>query len=123
MTVDGVTQTKLEGASLVYTFDQPKAPSRHRVQYFETNGNKAIYKDGWWAGDLLRSSWTESAVLAMSLRSCSQATRTRGSSITSNEDYSQSNNLAAKYPEKLAEMKRLFDSGGESKPGCIRSCR
>ena len=52
--IDGIKQTPLEGVSLLYTFDHAEAPSRHHVQIFETNGNKAIYKDGWWAGNLLR---------------------------------------------------------------------
>mgnify|MGYP003910249841 CR=1 FL=1 len=39
--VDGVKQMKLEGISLFYSFDHPDVPSRHHIQYFETNGNKA----------------------------------------------------------------------------------
>jgi arylsulfatase len=108
--VDGVTQTKLEGASLVYTFDQPKAPSRHRVQYFETNGNKAIYKDGWWAGDLLRSSWDRIGSPGYEPEKLLAGNTHPWELYNLNDDYSQSNNLAAKNPEKLAEMKRLFDS-------------
>jgi arylsulfatase len=110
VTVDGVTQTKLEGASLVYTFDQPKAPSRHRVQYFETNGNKAIYKDGWWAGDLLRSSWDRIGSPGYEPEKLLAGNTHPWELYNLNEDYSQSNNLATKYPAKLAEMKKLFDS-------------
>jgi hypothetical protein len=32
---------------MVYTFDDAKSPSRHRTQYFEMLGNRAIYSDGW----------------------------------------------------------------------------
>lgn len=32
---------------MVYTFDDAKSPSRHRTQYFEMLGNRAIYNDGW----------------------------------------------------------------------------
>ena len=31
----------------------PTAPERHTVQYFEIVGNRAIYKDGWWAACML----------------------------------------------------------------------
>ncbi len=45
--VDGVAQLPLDGTSLVYSFDHPEAPTRHREQYFEMLGNRAYYKDGW----------------------------------------------------------------------------
>jgi len=40
--MDGAKQKPLEGVSLVYTFDNAKAPTRHRTQYFELVGNRAI---------------------------------------------------------------------------------
>ena len=39
----------MEGTSFLYTFDDAGAPERHTQQYFEIFGNRAIYKDGWWA--------------------------------------------------------------------------
>jgi arylsulfatase A-like enzyme len=33
--VNGTVQTPIEGVSLLYTFGDPKAPSRHTTQYFE----------------------------------------------------------------------------------------
>jgi hypothetical protein len=48
--VDGVEQTPVHGPSLVYTFHEPLATSRHRTQLFELAGNRAIYHDGWLAG-------------------------------------------------------------------------
>lgn len=108
--VDGVKQTPLEGTSLVYTFDHPNAPSRHHIQYFETNGNKAIYKDGWWAGDLLRSSWDRIGSPGYSADQLLDAHTHPWELYNLNDDYSQAHNLADKYPKKLAEMKALFDS-------------
>lgn len=50
-------QKPLDGTSLVYTFDKA-APTRHTTQYFETTGNRAIYKDGWIASTTpLRPPW------------------------------------------------------------------
>jgi arylsulfatase len=106
--VDGVPQTRLEGASLVYTFDHANAPSRHHVQYFETNGNKAIYKDGWWAGNLLRSSWNRIGDPGYERDKLLDDKTHPWELYNLNEDYSQSTDLAAKYPVKLAEMKALF---------------
>ena len=42
--INGVTQKPIEGTSLVYTFDDAKAPTRHTTQYFEMQGNRAIYR-------------------------------------------------------------------------------
>jgi arylsulfatase A-like enzyme len=104
--VNGIPQTPLEGTSMVYTFDHPDEPSHHRVQYFASLGNRAIYRDGWWAGDLVRSTWEKPIELG----------RPGGSynihpwelyNLT--DDYSQADDLASKYPEKLKELQRLFD--------------
>ena len=45
--VDGFPQDPIDGVSLAYTFNDPKAPSRKKVQYFDNNGSRAIYQDGW----------------------------------------------------------------------------
>jgi arylsulfatase A-like enzyme len=57
-----VKQIPLEGKSLVYTIDNPKAPTRHTLQYFTTSGNRGIYKDGWWAGDRYHSTWEPNTI-------------------------------------------------------------
>lgn len=43
----GYEQMPVTGTSLAYTFDQPDAPSRKEVQYFEMGGHRAIYHRGW----------------------------------------------------------------------------
>jgi arylsulfatase A-like enzyme len=108
--VDGVTQTALEGTSLVYTFNNAKAPAQHHVQYFETNGNEAIYKDGWWAGKLLRSSWDRIGAPGYERDRLLAGDTHPWELYNLNDDYSQSTDLATKYPKKLAEMKALFDT-------------
>ena len=47
--VDGIPQEPMDGTSFVHTFADPGGEERHTVQYFESFGNRAIYKDGWWA--------------------------------------------------------------------------
>ena len=44
--VNGTVQTPIEGTSLVYAFNDAKAPERHKTQYFEMFGNRAIYQRG-----------------------------------------------------------------------------
>ena len=41
--VNGTVQTPIEGTSLLYAFNDAKAPERHKTQYFEMFGNRAIY--------------------------------------------------------------------------------
>ena len=55
--VNGTPQEPIEGVSMVYTFANAKATSRHYVQYFEIMGNRAIYSDGWLAGAVHRAPW------------------------------------------------------------------
>ena len=47
VSVNGVQQKPVEGVSMVYAFDDAKAPSQRTTQYFEMLGNRAIYHDGW----------------------------------------------------------------------------
>ena len=106
--IDGVKQAPLEGTSLTYTFDHPNAPSRHHIQYFCTSGNRAIYKDGWWAGDLFHETWDEGYRLPSDGVSDKDLDTHPWELYNLNDDYSQAHNLAAKYPEKLKEMQALF---------------
>jgi arylsulfatase A-like enzyme len=45
--VDGIPQEPMDGTSFAYTLNDASAAERHTVQYFETGGSKAIYKDGY----------------------------------------------------------------------------
>lgn len=107
--VNGVEQMPLYGTSFLYTIDHPKEASRHHVQVFETNGNKAIYKDGWWAGQLLRSSWEKIGSPGMSDKQLVDGNLHPWELYNLNEDFSQAHDLAQKDPQKLEEMKALFD--------------
>ena len=55
--VNGTPQAPIEGVSMMYTFDDAKADSRHKTQYFEIFGNRAIYADGWFAGTVHKAPW------------------------------------------------------------------
>ena len=55
--VNGTVQSPIEGVSMLYTFEKPKAESTHKTQYFEIMGNRAIYHDGWFAGTIHRAPW------------------------------------------------------------------
>ena len=46
-TVDGVTQQRIDGASLLATFDRAEAPSPRQAQYFEIVGSRSIISGDW----------------------------------------------------------------------------
>ncbi len=43
----GVEQLPLDGVSMLDTIRRPDQADRRRTQYFETDGHRAIWKDGW----------------------------------------------------------------------------
>jgi arylsulfatase len=106
--VNGAAQLPLEGTSLLYTLDQPRAPTRHTVQYFELYGNRGIYKDGWFASARHALPW-ELFTNPMKIFLTDPA-QDQWELYDIAKDFSQAHDLAARYPEKLAEMKALFDS-------------
>ncbi len=99
-TVNGVVQSPMEGVSMVYTFDDAKASDRHKTQYFEMGGNRAIYHDGWVAATVHRAPWETAPrrKLADDIWELYNV----------DEDFSESTDLAASNPAKLKEMQALF---------------
>lgn len=101
--LNGVKQKPLEGSSLVYTFDHPQAPTRHPVQYFEMFANRGLYADGWMASTTpLRLPW-----ITYGLAPDPDKFKWELYHIT--EDFSQAHDLAASHPEKLKQLKEIFD--------------
>lgn len=79
---------------MAYSIDDPDAKSKRTVQYFEMFGNRAIYKNGWKAlawhkqgDDFANDKWELYHL---------------------EKDWTETNDLAKKYPEKLQELKELF---------------
>jgi arylsulfatase A-like enzyme len=99
-TVNGIPQRPFEGVSMLYTLDAPKAEGRHRTQYFEMFGNRAIYHDGWVAATVHRAPWDAAPRRPLA----SDVWELYNIDV----DFSQTNDLAAKEPAKLEEMKKLF---------------
>ena len=99
-TVNGATQRSVDGTSMVYTFDQPKAPERHLRQYFETLGNRGMYHKGWWAGVLEALPWQATPKL--------DPDRSKWELYNLDADFSQADNLAQSNPGKLRELQDLF---------------
>ena len=100
---DGVTQKPIEGTSMVYTFDEQgaKAPGRRTIQYFEMLGNRGLYRDGWMASCRhARLPWVTAGTVDFS--------EDRWELYDLTKDFSQSEDLAEKRPEKVREMRDLW---------------
>lgn len=104
--VNGVPQKPIEGTSLAYTFEasNAKAPSKHRTQYFEMMGDRAIYHDGWVAATTpLRAPWE-----LVGPTTTDPANGFKWELYDIRSDWTQSNDLAAKRPDKLKELQDLL---------------
>ena len=107
-TVRGVTQSPVHGVSFARTFDDPAAPTRHRTQYFEMFGHRAIDHDGW------------RAVCPWPGPSFAEASQPFGAAITAEaltdldahhwelyhiaEDPAENHDLAGQHRDKLIEL-------------------
>ncbi len=99
----GVKQLPMDGVSMIYSLNDADAPNRKQRQYYEMFGNRAIWVDGWKAVCLhaKRMPWNVNVVLPFD--------QDEWELYNVAKDFSESNNLADKYPEKLEELKKIFD--------------
>ena len=104
--VDGYQQDPIDGVSLAYTFADAKAPTRKKVQYFDNNGSRAIYQDGWVAatfGPLVP--WLPGAPGLAEWDSA----KDKWELYRITQDFSQADDLAAKEPNRLSRLQKVFD--------------
>jgi len=97
----------MDGVSLAYTFNDPAAEARKKIQFFDNNGSRAIYHDGWMAstfgpfipwdtpGSVKRLANWDSAMDKWELYDL-------------RSDFSQAIDLAAQHPDKLEKLKKEF---------------
>ena len=105
-TVNGIKQDPIEGTSMVYTWDKAntKAPTQRTTQYFEMLGNRAIYHEGWVACTTPATTpWVLSSAPAPDVM-----TGYKWELYNVAEDPTESNDLAAKMPDKLKQMQGIF---------------
>ena len=104
--VDGIKQKPIEGTSFAYTFDakNAKAPSRHNTQYFEMMGQWALYQDGW----LLSTKVDRAPWEAFGAANPDPLNNQVLELYDLSKDFSQSEDIAAKNPQKVKEMKQVF---------------
>jgi arylsulfatase A-like enzyme len=98
--VNGIAQRPMDGVSMLYAAADAKATGRRTTQYFEMFGNRGIYHNGWVACTRHSIPWllVKNPPLQDDVWELYNV----------DEDFSQANNLAAKYPDKLAELQAIF---------------
>jgi len=97
--LNGITQRPLEGKSFAHTFNDNEVATAKRTQYYEMIGSRAIWADGWKAvveqpqGDFMTEEMLDAQKWEL---------------YNVENDFSESNNLAEKYPGKLKELIELW---------------
>lgn len=102
--VKGVEQKPLEGTSLRYTFRSGDEPSRKDTQYFEMNGQRAIWQDGWKAVTHHAPELEPILVLLGDAASVTDFDADRWELYHLDEDWNELNDLAQAEPERLAML-------------------
>jgi arylsulfatase len=105
-TLNGVTQKPIEGVSMMYTFNDAKAPDRRKSQIFELVSNRGMYQNGWMASSMAYLPWAAS-------RTGYDPDKAKWELYNIDQDFSQANDLAAQNPKKLKGT-----SGSLVGPGC-----
>lgn len=105
--VDGVKQIPVAGKSILSTLNNKDAKTRD-VQFFELRGQRAITQGKWKA-------------IAMH-KLGTDFTDDEWALFDTEADFSESNNLAGKYPQKVEELKKLWwsEANKYSDPAVIK---
>jgi arylsulfatase len=90
----GMCQIPMQGKTIRATFNNPQAPNPRDTQYFELWGSRGIWNDGWEAVSLHKPG--------------ADFDTDRWELYHVGTDYSEAANVASQYPEKLAELKKLW---------------
>ena len=103
--VNGIKQMPLHGVSMMPSFANANAAETHHTQYFEMFGNRAIYHDGWIASCFHgRVPWDRFGSVPF------DGPQEKWELYDIRNDFSQGVDLAAEHPDRLEQLKSLFDS-------------
>lgn len=102
--INGAPQMPVDGVSMTYTFpkENAAAPGHRHTQIFEMLANRAIYHDGWIASSRFSTPWKFGQQNYKSLEEAPWEL------YNIESDFSQANDLAVRYPQKLRELQNLW---------------
>ena len=99
--LNGVKQKPIEGVSFAFALDDAKAASRRKTQYFELGCNRALYHNGWMASCPAFIPWEPN-------RGEWDPDKATWELYNIEDDFSQSNDLASTFPQKLRELQDMW---------------
>jgi len=99
----GAEQYPLSGVSMKYTFDDAKAPTQKETQYYAMLGTRAIWHKGW-----------KAVAMHVPITGQGNFDKDKWELYHTDEDRSEINNLADKYPEKVEELVKLWFKEAET---------
>ncbi len=105
--VNGYKQMPMDGVSLAYTFADPAAEARKKIQFFDNNGSRAIYNDGWMASTFGPFIPWDTPGSVERVANWDSATD-KWELYDLRSDFSQATDLAAQHPDKLEKLKKEF---------------
>jgi hypothetical protein len=108
--VDGIEQEPMHGTSFAHSLTDSAPPEHRTQQYFEIFGYRAMYKDGWWLAMMMpRIPWDATPDTMRTFAPGVWAPdRDPAQLYHLPEDFTQTRDLAAEHPDKVAELKELF---------------
>lgn len=95
--VRGYAQSEIEGNSIKHTFEDAKAPTNKRAQFYSMLGTRGIWFEGWHA-----------STVHPAMGGWGGFDQDRWELFHMEEDRNQTRDLADKHPEKLEELKSLW---------------
>lgn len=111
VSVDGVDQLDMDGASFAASLRDGDAAEHRSLQYFEMFGSRAIYSDGWWACTRLdKAPWDFSpeTIGRFGPNSSYDPNDDVWELYYLPDDFSQAHDLADRHPDKVAELVALW---------------
>jgi arylsulfatase len=108
--VDGADQLPIQGKSFLDTLDNPNANSKRTTQYFAILGNRSIYHDGWLLSTRLpKLPWDGGfTTFARFAPGKWDPQQDPVELYHLDNDFSQAEDVSAKYPEKVRELQKIF---------------
>lgn len=99
--LNGIPQKPIEGVSFLKSFTDAKAPETRPTQYFELLVNRGIYHEGWMASSRSFVPWAP-------VRGEFNPLTAKWELYNVEKDFTQADDLAQKYPEKVKELEERF---------------
>ncbi len=111
--VRGVTQSPIQGVSFARSFNDAKAESLHRTQYFEMFAHRSIYHDGWRAvcpvpGPSFKEAGMDFGEMAITEEKLRELDAHGWELYHVAKDFSETKNVAAEHRDRLIEMIALW---------------